>query len=297
MDVLRRAAGSKRKSPRWNRGTWWTLVILGGGLVVFAGFDATPLIFGHRVAATAEHCKTTIRYTGRPQTPSRRTACDVTLDRTGESVNVATLSTYTEGDRVALVQLGSDFEDLAYAEILAWLAVPGALVLGLVWWLGYPTRSAAASAEPLSRRHQIRLVALVMVSTFAVIAVGVAISLAVQGGKSSAVRLSATVETDSATFSGTPVSDGYGALYQDCTGAGAFADLHANTQVTISDSRGVVLVNTTIEAGFGTAPTCEFTFNTTVPGKRGPYQIAVGAHPALTFTESQLSHADLHLRS
>ncbi len=155
MDVLRRAAGTRRPGRRWDRGMWFctlAIAVIGVGI---GGSSLADQLQAQLKSARVLSCHTETQLYGR--WPGSRTTCEVVTGT--QTIEVETQRWHPAGTEVSLRSSGDTVFDPALNRDRAWWLPAGMLVGAVTWWIGLPPRTDLTygrHAAPRARRGRTR---------------------------------------------------------------------------------------------------------------------------------------------
>lgn len=152
MDVLRRAAGTRRDGGWWDRGMWFCALAVAALGVGIGGSSLADQLRGQPVSAEVSSCRTEPHAYGR--WPGSRTTCEVTTD--SRTVELETERRHPAGSELSLRSSGDTVFDPDLARDQVWWLPVGGLVAGVAWWIGLPPRTDLAYGRHAAPRRERR---------------------------------------------------------------------------------------------------------------------------------------------
>ena len=144
VDLLRRAAGARRRSRFWDRGMWFCGITAGVLLSGVAAWSLAASALGTPISASVTSCSTELHLHGR-----HVTSCDVTISSGALAGHhmVDTAARHRPGTVLRLIAFNHSLSDPALNHAHGWLLPIGIALIGASWWMGFPARRAKTSGK------------------------------------------------------------------------------------------------------------------------------------------------------
>ncbi|SNR83121.1 hypothetical protein SAMN06272737_12926 [Blastococcus mobilis] len=150
MDVLRRAAGTRRPGRWWDRGMWFCALAVAAFGVSIGGSSLADQLRSQPESARVLFCQTEPHLYGRWL--GSRTTCAVMTGR--RTVEMETERWHPPGRELSLRSSGDTVLDPALNRDQVWWLPVGVLVGAVTWWIGLPPRTDLAYGRHAASRER-----------------------------------------------------------------------------------------------------------------------------------------------
>jgi hypothetical protein len=152
VDVLRRAAATRRPGRWWDRGLWACGLALAAIGVAIGGWSLADQLRSQPESARVLSCQTELQAYGRWL--GNRTTCEVTIG--GRTVELETKHRHPSGSTLSLRSTGDTVLDPALTHDRVWWLPVGVLIGGVTWWAGLPPRTDLTYGRHAASRERRR---------------------------------------------------------------------------------------------------------------------------------------------